>query len=108
MLTYHRSSARFNLPDNERTNLNKYIQQKGGFDCFKYTILQETLSFSIEYQIDLKKHWIDKLQPSLNIIQPKKDKMEWTAEERAKKDARAEELRELKKRSQTLPLQAHI
>ena len=41
MLTYHRSSAIFNLADNERTHLNKYIQQNGGFDFFKYTILQK-------------------------------------------------------------------
>ena len=74
MLTYHRSSAIFNLADNERTNLNKYSQQNGGFDFFKYTILQETLSFSNEYQMNLKKHWIDKLQPSLNIIKLKKNK----------------------------------
>ena len=55
MLTSHRSSAIFNLADNERTNLNKYSQQNGGFDFFKYTILQETLSFSNEYQMNLKK-----------------------------------------------------
>ena len=88
MLTAHRSSAIFNLADNESTNLNKYSQQNGGFDFFKYTILQETLSFSIEYQIDLKKHWIDKLQPSLNMIKPKRANNELTAENRAKINAK--------------------
>ena len=54
ILTYRRSNSRFYLPDNEGTKLNKYIQQNGGFDYFKYTILQETLSFSIEDQLNLK------------------------------------------------------
>ena len=67
MLTYHRSNSRSSLPDNEGTKLNKYIQQNGEFDCFKYTILQKkTLSFSIEDQLNLNKYWIDKLQPNLN------------------------------------------
>ena len=34
--------------------------------------------------------------------------MEWTAEERAKTNARAEDLRELKKRSTSLPPQEQI
>ena len=54
MLTYHRSKAGFYLPDNEGAKLNKYIQQNGGFDYFKYTILQDTHSFSIQDQLNLK------------------------------------------------------
>ena len=52
-----------------------------------------------------KKHWIDKLQPSLNMKKPSRTKQEWTVDHRAKIHARARELRELKKRANTLPPQ---
>ena len=52
--TYNTSNERFCLPDNERTKLNKYIQQNGGIDYFKYTISQKTLSCSIEDQLNLE------------------------------------------------------
>ena len=53
MLLYHRSNARYCLPDNERTKLNKYIQQNEGFDSIRYTFLQEALSCSFEDQLNL-------------------------------------------------------
>ena len=39
------------------------------------------------------------MQPSLNIIKPKRTKQEWTTEERIKENARAKELKELRKQS---------
>ena len=62
----------------------------------QYIILQETLSFSIENQLNrIKKYWLGKLQPSLNMKKHTRTKNEWTVETRSNIHARAKEVTEL-------------
>ena len=48
------------------------------------------------------------MQPILNMIKPTKTKKDWAAEEITKINARAKELRELRKRSKSQPPQEQI
>ena len=51
----HRFNARCYLLNNEGTNLNTYIQQQGCWYYSKYTILQETLVFNLDDELNLIK-----------------------------------------------------
>ena len=87
-----------------RSSINTFNRMEDSI-IIKYTIFQETLYFIIEHQLNIKRYWIDKLRPSLNINKPKRTRKEWTSEHRAKTNARAKELRELKKIAESLPPQ---
>ena len=51
---YHRSNAQFMYRDGEGTKVNMYIQENGGIWHVKYTILQDTLAFSVNDALNLK------------------------------------------------------
>ena len=92
---------------NVRSSISTFNKMNEGFDYFKYTLYEKHYHVALTISFILKTlDW--QLQPNLNIIKPKRTKMEWAAEERKTENARANELRELRKRYKSQPLPEQI
>jgi hypothetical protein len=73
----HKSDC--NNPNNKKYNvkLYRFIRSKGGFDNFKFEIIEEC---SNEDKLELEKMYIEMYDPELNTNIYKYDKKEWDRE----------------------------